>query len=289
MRQSLRRAVVLALLAALAASVALGAVAPRKRSSRPPSAARARTPAAGTLSPLGRTADYDSTLGDSIREPRVFMAWHAPYGTRRAMPNLQLSCRDTVGEDTLFLSFETGRNLEGFYGVAGRLRFHPAHGETLGPFWQFQPGGANVGGIKAQIGLDPSLPCAQPWIRPGVGNLAFKYTPGFADLRYVYAVAVGQTSPVSAETRYCLARVIVDRRHCRLAGARQPVCVEWIESLYSGGGRDLAITQGERFVTINSPDGSVCVPYRRAGKVPSWVPKTAKPALPDTSNEGWEH
>jgi hypothetical protein len=280
----LRRASLLVLVALLVVPVALGATASRKRP-RAAGATRAKAaPAAAVPVPAVAVAvPYDSTLGDSIREARLFMAWHAPYGTPGATANLDLSCRDTTGEDTLYLSFETGRTLEGFYGIATRLRFHPMEGDTLGPFWQFGARGVNVGGIKVQLDADGSFPCAQPWNRLGYGNLNYQFDPAVGEVQLVYAIPLQQTTPVSATTRYCMARLIVEHRRCRLGGARQPVCVEWFEAFYSGGGRDLQITAGDRFVSINSPDGGVCTPYRRAGRVRAWTPKTPLTAPPDTT------
>jgi hypothetical protein len=289
MRTLLRRAAALALLTAMIVPAALGAAPARKRA-RPAAAPRAATAAPGrSLVPLGTSAAYDSTLGDSIAEPRLFMAWHAPYGMPGASSNLQLGCRDTVGEDTLYLSFETGRNLEGFYGVSGWLRFHPAEGDTLGPFWHFGPGGTNLGSVRAQLDPDGSFPCSQPWNRSGFGNLAFKNGGMVGEMRFVYAVPVGQTVPVSATQRFCMARIILAHRRCHLAGSDQPVCLEWFDAQYSGGGRDLPIKLGERLVTINSPDGRVSLPYRRTGKVPAWAPRTPKSGAGPDSAGAWEH
>jgi hypothetical protein len=228
---------------------------------------------APSANPLARPAEFDSTEGDSIAEPLLFMAWHAPYGSPRARADLDLTCRDTSVVDTLYLSFETGRDLPGFYGMSAKLRFHPVEGDTLGAFWHFGREGDNPAGVKIQLDPDGTFPCSQPWIRPGLGAPAFDYTPWSSQLSFIYAVSAGEQAPVSARTRYCFARVLLDRRLCHLAGSRQPVCIEWVDAFYSGGGRDLPIERGPgRYVTVNSPDGSVCAPYRRLLKPGLWTP-----------------
>jgi hypothetical protein len=232
--------------------------------------------------PTSEAVAFDSTLGDSFAEPRIFMAWRAPYGTPGALSNLDLACDDTSRVDTLYLSFETGRDLPGFFGMSAKLRFYPAEGDTLGPFWFFGREGRNPGALMIQIDPDGTFPCSQPWVRPGLGGPTFEFRPWAAELSFVYAVAVGTEAPVSGRTRYCFARVLIARNRCHLAGSRQPVCIEWAEAFYSGGGRDLPIERGPaRYVSLNSPDGSVCDPYRRLSRLAPWTP-----ARPGTGSSG---
>jgi len=223
--------------------------------------------------PAPGSVAFDSTLGDSFAEPRLYMAWRAPYGMPRARTDLDLTCGDTSRVDTLYLSFETGRDLPGFFGMSAKLRFHPAEGDSLGPFWFFGREGANPGALQIQLDPDGTFPCSQPWVRPGLGAPGFEFHPWAAQLSFVYAVAVGAEAPVSGRTRYCFARVLFARNRCHLPGSRQPVCIEWAEAFYSGGGRDLPIERGPaRYVTVNSPDGSVCGPYRRLVRPAAWTP-----------------
>ncbi len=242
--------------------------------------------------PAHGSAAFDSTLGDSFAEPRLYMAWKAPHGMPGARTNLDLACGDTSRVDTLYLSFETGRDLPGFFGVSARLRFHPAEGDSLGVFWSFGSDGANPGALQIQLDPDGTFPCSQPWVRPGVGIPMFEFHPWAAQLDFVYAMIRGQEAPVSGRTRYCFARILLKRNRCALPGSRQPVCIEWAEAFYSGGGRDLPIERGlARYVTVNSPDGSVCGPYRRFARPAAWTPGRPGPgaaapvraAPPDTT------
>jgi hypothetical protein len=106
-----------------------------------------------------------------------------------------------------------------------------------------------------------------------VGVPTFEFHPWAGELSFVYAVSEGDAVPISGRARYCFARVLLDQKRCRLPGVRQPVCIEWAEAFYSGGGRDLPIERGPaRYVTLNSPDGSVCGPYRRITRPGTWTP-----------------
>ena len=236
---------------------------------------------AGALAAPG-SARFDSTRGDSFAEPQLYMSWKAPYGMPGARADLEFTCGDTAAVDTLFLSCETGRDLPRFYGMAVRLRFHPAFGETLGTHWFFGREGANPGSVKIQLDPDGTFPCPQPWVRAGFGVPGFEYHPWMAELTFVYAVTPQDAAPISGRTRYCLARVLFEHRRCRLPGASQPVCIEWVDAQYSGGGDDIPVTRGPaRFVSLNSPDGGVCAAYRRPRMPVEWnPPRTGPGAFP---------
>ena len=237
-----------------------------------------RAGARGTVPPA--VAPYDSTLGDSLSEGQLFMAWHAPYGMPGAQADLEFACGDTSQVDTLYLSFEPGRDLPHFLALFGRLYLHPAFGDSLGAHWRYGRGDANNGGLLIQMDPDGTFPCAQPWMRPGMGAPRYDFDPSLGELEIIYAVPMGDGAPVKAAERYCFARLLFKHRRCQLEGARQPLCIEWFEAQYSGGGHDIGITHGSgRFVSINSPDGRVCTPYRRAQKPTIWQPPTS-PAPP---------
>jgi hypothetical protein len=268
---------VLALAGMAALTLAAGRAPAAPRSAERASVARraAVRDTGRTLAPQvpERPAYFDSTRGDSFAEPQLFMAWRAPYGTPGAQANLDMDCSDTSRVDTLYLSFETGRDLPEFVGMSAKLLFHPAEGDSLGPFWSFGREGANPGALMIQLDPDGTFPCSQPWVRPGLGAPGFEFNPWLGQLTFVYAVSLDDVAPISGRTRYCYARVLLHRRHCRLAGLRQPVCVEWAEAFYSGGGNDIPIQRGPaRFVTVNSPDGSVCAAYRRVVRPSTWRP-----------------
>jgi hypothetical protein len=212
-------------------------------------------------------------LADSLAGPRLYLAWGAPHGMPGARAHLDLSHADTCAVDTLFLSFETGGDGPSFHGMFGKLYFHPAFGESLGGFWDFGPGGANRGQLTIQFDPDGTFPCAQPWNRPGMGHVAYEFQPAVGRLDLFYVVSAEDALPVSGRTRYCFARVLLDRRLAHLPGRDQRVCIGWEEARFNMGGDDITVTRGPgRFVSASSPDGSVCVPYRRAPKPEVWTP-----------------
>jgi hypothetical protein len=245
----------------------------------------ARAPAVvGGAAPVGIIPDgmpYDSTRGDSVGEAALYLAWGVPHGSPGARQNINVSCNDTTRMDTLYLSIETGRDLPRFFGMYGRLAIRPAAGDSLGGFWSIGKDGPNAGGLPIQMDPDDTFPCARPWIHPGIGGAVYEFSPAAGDLAVIYAVTAEDAAPVSGRTRYCFARLLFKHRRCDLDGARQPVCIEWREGGYSGGGPDLVVRKGQdRFVTVNSPDGAVCVPYRRPGAPAAWRPPVPLRAVP---------
>lgn len=268
-------AAVLALAALLVAAGAPGAPARRV----PPDRARAGFPA-----PAPPGAAYDSTRGDSVGESALYMAWGAPHGMPGARQDVTVSCGDTNRVDTLYLSLETGRDLPRLFAMFGRVDIHPAAGDSLGPFWDLGKGGANRGGLLVQVDADGTFPCARPWLYPGIGGTHYEATSALGELLAIYAVTPEDAAPIAGRTRYCFARLLLKHLRCDLAGARQPVCIEWREAGYSGGGEDLMVRRGpSRFVSVNSPDGSVCAPWRRVAWVGAWRPSPPRGAAPADS------
>ncbi len=258
-------------LLALAGLLAAGAVAaPPAKPARPahPGPAIAR-PAAPDSEP-----QPDSTGQVIYSEPKLYMAWRAPWGMPGATDTLSISCDDTLRVDTLYLSFETGRDAPRFWGMYARLYFRPPFGDTLGTYWHWGRGWWNQGNLRIEFDPDGTFPCAQPWVRHGFGQPDFQFTPEAGRLDLIYALREADTAPVAAGTRYCFARVMFRQRQCHLPGARQPVCIEWTEARLSFGHGDVIATFGPaRFVSTNSPDGGVCTPYRRARNPGAWKPK----------------
>lgn len=223
---------------------------------------------------------YDSTRGDSVGESALHLSWGAPWGMPGARRDIALSCADTSRVDTLYLSIETGRDLPRLYGMYARLSIRPLPGDSLGSFWGFGAGGANRGGLLAQMDPDDTFPCARPWVHSGMGGIAYEFDPGHGEIVVVYAVRPEDAAPVSGRTNYCLGRLLLRQTRCWLGGSRQPVCIEWWEGGYTGGGPDIVVRKGEgRFASVNSPDGSVCESWRRAGRVGTWRP-TTRAAVP---------
>jgi len=252
----------------------------------PDDSAASRSAAADSLAVLEAeyAAYFDSTMGDSVREPRLYLSWGAPHGMPGARADVDFACRDTNEVDTLYLSFETGRDLPRFYGMIGYLNILPAAGDSLGAFWDYSSEGGNRGGLKIQADPDGTFPCSQPFLRQGMAVPYCEFRPSKERIFFGYAVKLQDPGPVMADTRYCFARLLFAQKRCRLPGASQPVCIEWEKAEYSPGGKPLFITRGpERFASVNSPEGSVCAPHRAFGKPPVWLPRPASPAAPPDS------
>jgi hypothetical protein len=269
-RRALRAGLALALL--LAAGLAVPAAFPGRGGGG--AVARDGSPAASPES-----AAYDSTRGDSVGEAALYLSWGAPHGMPGARQDIAISCRDSSRVDTLYLSLETGRDLPRFFSLFGRIVLRPALGDSLGAFWDFGERGANRGSLLVQMDADGTFPCAQPWLHPGIGVNLYEFAPGRAELMTIYAVKPEDAAPFSGRTRYCFARLLLKHRRCGLPGAQQPVCIEWTEAEYSGGGPDIPVQRGPgRFASVNSADGSVCTPWRRMARLGAWRPPALAPA-----------
>ena len=199
-----------------------------------------RGPAPSAASPAPR-APADSAVfapgaRDSFGEPQLYLSWHAPYGMPGASDAITFVAGDTSRVDTLYLSFEPGRDGPTFEGMWVRLYFHPQPGDTLGPYWRYNSGERNWGNLRIQSDPDGTFPCAQPWIRNGVGQPLYDFDPGGSRLDFAYVVLRDEDAvPLSSRTRYCFARVLFHQNEWQLTGSDQPVCIEWKEARFSIG------------------------------------------------------
>jgi hypothetical protein len=292
LRPEVRRPGLLLVLTALVAAGALGATAPSSTGTGARVQRAARRPGAAAV-----VRPHGAASGDPSVEPRLYLAWGAPYGTPGASRNLDLTCADTSKVDTLYLSFEMGTDGEQLLAMFARISFHPVPGDTLGAFWDFGRKGVNPQGLKIQFDPDGTFPCSQPWNRMGSGYPSLRRWPGGMRLELMYSVSVPDAIPISGRTRYCYARLLLDRKMCRLAGSRQPVCIEWEQARCSvGKGGNIVPGQTshtyenyitgkpEALVSVNSPDSSVCAPCRGATRVRAWWSRRQlPPAMGDSS------
>jgi hypothetical protein len=207
-------------------------------------------------------------------EPELFLSWRQPYGMPGASDTLTIVPGDTSRTDTLFLSFDPGRDAPKFFAMYGRLYFHPQMGDTLGTYWHWERGWYNQGNMRMEFDNDGTFPCLQPFVAYGMGAPLYEFAPGVGRLDLIYAVRAEDAAPVAAGTRYCFARVLFRQKKSMLPGSTQPICLEWAEGRLSFGGADVVTTNGEhRWVTVNSPNGALCGVYRR-NKIPAtWHPK----------------
>ncbi len=206
---------------------------------------------------------------------RLYLTWDAPYGHPRARANRTARCTaDTTRGDTLYLSCLPGRASRGLNAFTADLRVHAAVGDSVGDWWRMERGGPNAGSVVVEFGPDASFPGRQPWRVAGRGAALLQHRVGETQLKLIHAVALDDAAPVVADSVYTLARVIFRHRRV-LPGCEQPACIEWATGSLAYGLKDEPeILLGERVVAWNSPDGSVCAPYRARGVTRAWKPGT---------------
>ena len=236
--------------------------------------------------PEKRAAPADTGLVRSFRpetEPQLYLTWHEPYGEPGASSALHVSCDDTTGVDTLYLSFDPGRFCRGVVSVSGVLLFHPCPGDSLADFWSFKRGSANEGGLLVDF-ANILFPCYRPW--EGVPSRSAAYydkRSGRGRLDLFCWIPAERSSSVFGGSVYCFARMRIDRRRAHLRGCARPVALEWAAAYINcKDGKEIQIRRGaHRFATWNVPGGrpwTTQSPLARAWQPryevpPSWVGK----------------
>ena len=208
-------------------------------------------------------------------EPRVYLAWHAPYGMPRAADNVSFSCGDG-GQDTLFMTYQTGADTNQFSGMEANLNFRVPAPDSLGSYWR------HLESVTEVEFLPDSTPgCTRAW--RGSLSLRFSFydvTNGIGRLQLshmrppTYPVTVRDSLP------YFYARVILPHPPAS-ERCDQPLCLEWSAAQFimdTTAATSVYTTKraGHAFVTINSPKGAVCESFlpQPPGKKPEvWHPK----------------
>ena len=209
--------------------------------------------------------------------PTVFLSWHAPYGSPGATQTLVAKCTDdpTV-RDTLYLTFETGRNAPTLYGMAATIYFRAMLGDTLGRFWWFGGGERNPRNIRIEWARDSCTGCTKPWHASGPGSVMYDRTSGSGRLNLLYAVPANLAAPVADSTLYCFARLLFPRPRPGELSCDKPICIEWGigEFSFELGAQDAHPgREGARYASWNSPHGEVCASYRDVTKARPWRPR----------------
>lgn len=231
-------------------------------------------------------------------ESRIFLSWHAPYGTPGATDLLQFTPGDTTREDTLYLVAEPGTDSKTTYGYKATLYFRTVGNDTLSPYWRMgessdmgklvkthmqredtlglSPIGPQVfsaPNLKVECNWDPKLALPTAWPR---GNAISLFRCDWT--RYSCRVRIGFVVPsdhlftVEYGKRYTVGRVILRRPAADVPNAAQPICVEWgIMSTTYGTDDDRETVRGDRWVAINSRDA--CAEHIRTVTPPAWKPK----------------
>jgi hypothetical protein len=206
-------------------------------------------------------------------DPAIYLTWNAPYGQPRASDTLSTTC-DTTRTDTLWLAFDSGKASPKFLAVTATLYFHAAVGDSLSPFW-----GRDYNGkprwLKIEAEPQPGLGYPQPYRTNGGGGWAYTREGDAGRLRFIYATPYSEAIGIKRNV-YAAARMIFKRPPASEERCGQPICIEWAESEISfditGPEHTFVRTGPHRFVSINSPGGEICVPYRKAASLHGWKP-----------------
>ncbi|MEO5618817.1 MAG: hypothetical protein ABIS67_13705 [Candidatus Eisenbacteria bacterium] len=204
-------------------------------------------------------------------EPRLVLSWKAPFGTPGAASAIEAGCGDTTVVDTLYLSFDPGKDAPDFRGASANLYFHAQEGATLGDYWKQGGGGVNGAPLRVIFESDEDRGFMTPWNSQGAGAPFYDFVGGSGRLRIIYAIAGG--SPVRAGKLYGLARVLVRRAAEGTSGCGAPMCVEWHSAMFAYSvGEERGVNKGDRWVSLNSPGGKVCESSRGVAGVKTWRP-----------------
>lgn len=211
---------------------------------------------------------------------RVFLSWHAPYGTPGASDFLNFVPGDTTRVDTLFVCAETDSDSKSVYGYNALFYFHSTGADTLREFWRMgSPAGIDSAGSHLQredstgvspigkanvdtpyLGLvcnaDPQLVVPAPWPRGNsISLFRYDWYRSSGRLRILFVVPANKLFSVQAGRRYCWGRILLRRPPAEVSSARQPVCVELNSmTVIYGPGLQHEIARGERWVAVNSRD-----------------------------------
>jgi len=208
-------------------------------------------------------------------EPRLYLAWHAPYGSPRATDALSIRCGDG-GRDTLFLTYETGVDTTQFCGLEGVLLFRAPASDSLSAYWR------NLEiDLQTQFFGDSIPDCTRPWIGSNsmsFGLYDFTQMSGRLQLSHVrppiHAVAVRDS------VHYLFARVLIPHPPAGFPRCDQPICIEWVQGqlLMDPTARTsvMAGRRGRTFVSMNSRGGEVCAPFKP--EFPTKKPKAWQPS-----------
>jgi hypothetical protein len=217
-------------------------------------------------------------------DPRMFLTWHAPYGLPGASDVLARTPGDTTAIDTLYLSFDPGRSTATFVGMTASLDLRGANpdtpGDSLSPAWNPAAGSLPPRLMRVEFPLDPPAAAPSPFLGSSYSLISYKRARLTGQLRLVYAVPQDAAAPVDSGKVYTFARVAL-RRPADPAWCRQAVCIEWAQGsfAYRMGDEPRFERGGERFVSINSPGGEICAPWKPSSTVSG---KASAPVPPKT-------
>jgi hypothetical protein len=254
-----------------------------------PAASAARTsPAKAITRPSQRAgaprarAHQARALTITEEAPRLFLSWHAPAGEPGATDTVTAVCADSMRVDTLWLSFEPTRDEPKFIGLLGELEIYSQGGDTLGGFWDMQPGGGNYGGLTGAWGPDSDFPGEQPWHFQGIRAVNYTRTRYRGTLKFFNVVPEFATDSLKAGHRYTVCRVYLRSKRPGLGGCASPACIAWqtAELMFKPEAGTPATRGGENVIARG---GSVEACW---GRIPAWAPRAIPRPSPHATEPG---
>ncbi len=224
-------------------------------------------------------ADSTSVAQTAASPPLLYAAWNAPWGTPRASAHRTAPCGAEAASDTLYLTFDPGRDSPTFFGLMGEIYFRATSTDTLGPLWSFDDRPETESNLQIEFPSShgPDWGAPSPWKGQGFGAKKYDRTRSSGRLQMVYAVPDQVAGPVQGGRKYVFARLIVPRGVKGMGACEQPVCIEWATAGLTfevdSGEIDAARQGGSRFTTWNSKDGRSCADYTGILSPSGWKPK----------------
>lgn len=224
-------------------------------------------------------ADSLSVATAPVRPPTLYLSWAAPHGSPRARTDQMLPSGTEAAFDTLYLTFDPGRDAPTLFGISADLYFRANAPDTLSRLWSFNDRAEedNNAVLEFASPRDSSWGAPSPWTAQGFGGRKYGRTPGSGRYQIVYAVSEQVAGPVRAGQRYAFARLILPRGQQSIEHSDQPVCIEWATAgltfVLDSGEVDAARQGGSRFVTWKSKDRRACADYTGIAAPGSWKPK----------------
>jgi hypothetical protein len=195
----------------------------------------------------------------SAAKPRLYLSWHAPYGSLRASDTLSVRPSDG-GKDTLYLTFESGQSWSKFYGFLGTLLFHTAVGDSLEDQW------LDERNIETDFMTDSIPPARRMW--RGTASTRFSFYDFFRSSGRLKISSVRHPAwPVAIQDSvpYLVARVMIAHPSADIRRWNQPICVEWTDAEFLPDSTGVTTVhsgpEGRPFVSMNSAT-SICDPFR---------------------------
>jgi hypothetical protein len=203
---------------------------------------------------------------------RVFLSWNAPHGDPRAREVLTVACGDTTKRDTLYLTFEVGRDSTPVIGLDAEIRLWPAPGDTLDRAWWFESR-SNPAHLLADFNMS-DVPGGSIWAAQGAGGVRTVSGRDTAFIRMVWAVRERDAVMLYGGRNYVFARLLVPRPRSPGVCAR-PLCFELNYARMATSVMNTeVIRSGGKWLSWNPGGTTPCAPRVQQGRVPVWRPRS---------------